>query len=60
MRVPTTAVPRLVPISWEVSLRAAPIEVRFFGIASTRATAQMVMIVRSPVVSTTIMTAIAR
>ncbi len=58
--MPTTAVPRLVPTSWAVSLSAAPIEVRFFGIASTRATAQIVMIVRSPMVSTTIMMAIAR
>lgn len=35
-------------------------EVWFSGIALTRATAQIVMIVRSPVVSTTMQTAMAR
>src|SRR6478609_9608522 len=57
--VPTTAVPRLVPTSWAVSLRAAPMEVRLLGIASMRATAQMVMTVRSPIVISTMQTAMA-
>ena len=58
--VPTTAVPTLVPTSWAVSLSAVPIEVRFAGIASTSATAQMVMTVRRPMVMTTMQAAIAR
>ncbi len=59
IRVPTTAVPTLVPTSWAVSLSAAPIEVRLLGIASTRATAQIVITVRSPTVITTMEMAIA-
>ncbi len=59
IRVPTTAVPRLVPTSCAVSLSAVPIEVRLRGIASTSATAQMVITVRSPTVITTMQTAIA-
>ena len=58
--VPTTAVPMLVPTSCAVSLSAAPIDVRLLGIASTSATAQIVMTVRSPTVITTMQTAIAR
>ena len=58
-RVPTTAVPTLVPTSWAVSLSAVPIDVRLAGIASTRATAQIVMTVRRPRVMTTIATATA-
>ncbi len=57
--MPTTAVPMLVPTSWAVSLSAVPIEVRLLGIASTRATAQIVMTVRSPIVISTMQTAIA-
>ena len=57
--VPTTAVPMLVPTSWAVSLSAVPMEVRLLGIASTRATAQIVMTVRSPIVISTMQTAIA-
>ena len=53
MSVPTTAVPMLVPASCAVSLSAAPIEVRFSGIALTSATAQTVITVRSPTVSAT-------
>ena len=60
IRVPTTAVPTLVPTSCAVSLSAAPIEVRLLGIASTRATAQIVMTVRRPMVITTMQTAMAR
>ncbi len=52
--------PTLVPTSCAVSLSAAPIEVRLAGIASTRATAQIVMTVRSPIVMSTIETAMAR
>ena len=59
IRVPTTAVPTLVPTSWAVSLSAVPIEVRLLGIASTRATAQIVITVRRPMVITTMQTAIA-
>ena len=59
IRVPTTAVPTLVPTSWAVSLSAVPIEVRLLGIASTRATAQIVMTVRSPIVITTMQAAMA-
>ena len=58
--VPTTAVPMLVPTSCAVSLRAVPIEVRLLGIASTSATAQIVMTVRSPMVIATMQTAIAK
>ena len=60
IRVPTTAVPTLVPTSCAVSLSAAPIEVRLLGIALTRATAQMVITVRRPMVKVTMKTAIAR
>src|SRR4051794_13471991 len=59
MRVPTTAVPTLVPTSCAVSLSAVPIEVRFSAIASTSATAQIVITVRRPTVRTTMLTAIA-
>ena len=59
MSVPTMAMPSLVPTSCAVSLRAAPIEVRLSGIALTSATAQMVITVRSPTVSTTMQTAMA-
>lgn len=59
MSVPTTAVPTLVPTSCAVSLSAAPIDVRFSGIASTSATAQIVMTMRRPTVRLTMQTAIA-
>jgi hypothetical protein len=52
-------VPTLVPTSWAVSLRAVPIDVRLAGIASTRAIAQIVITVRSPIVITTMQTAMA-
>ena len=58
--VPTTAVPTLVPTSWAVSLSAVPIEVRLLGMASTSATAQIVITVRRPIVIRTMQTAIAR
>ena len=58
--VPITAVPTLVPTSWAVSLSAAPMDVRLLGIAPTRATAQIVMTVRSPTVIRTMQTAMAR
>jgi hypothetical protein len=58
--VPTTAVPTLVPTSCALSLRAVPIDVRFSGIASTSATAQIVITVRRPTVMTTMLTAMAK
>jgi hypothetical protein len=58
--VPTTAVPTLVPTSCAVSFSAAPIEVRLLGMASTSATAQIVMTVRRPIVIATMQTAMAR
>ncbi len=60
MAVPTTAVPMLVPTSCAVSFRAVPIDVLFSGMALTRATAQMVMMVRRPRVRVTMKIAIAR
>ncbi len=56
--VPTAAVPTLVLTSWAVSLSAVPIEVRLC-IASTRATAQIVMTVRRPIVMSTMQSAMA-
>ncbi len=57
--VPTTAVPTLVPISCAVSFSAVPMDVALAGIASTSATAQIVITVRSPIVITTIDAAMA-
>ena len=56
----TVVVPTLVPTSWAVSFSAVPMDVRLLGIASTSATAQIVMTVRSPIVMSTIETAMAR